>query len=89
VGKHVIMQLRCNDEGGSGMDMAQPPLVWRKASASKADGNCVELAPLPDGGVAVRDSKDPNGPTLRFTATEWAAFARGLAVGDFDDLIPS
>jgi hypothetical protein len=36
------------------------------------------------GGVAVRDSKDPEGPILRFTAAEWAAFADGMAAGEFD-----
>jgi hypothetical protein len=59
-------------------------LVWRKATASAANGNCVEVAPVPDGGVAVRDSKDPEGPILRFTAAEWAAFAEGMAAGEFD-----
>ena len=61
-------------------------LAWRKASASTTNGNCVELAPLPDGGVAVRDSKDPSGPSLRFTAAEWSAFANGLAAGEFAEL---
>jgi len=59
-------------------------LVWRKAAASAANGNCVEVAPTPGGGVAVRDSKDPQGPILRFTAAEWAAFAEGMAAGEFD-----
>ena len=61
-------------------------LDWRKASASTANGNCVEVAPLPDGGVAVRDSKDPAGPSLRFTPAEWSAFANGMATGEFDEL---
>jgi len=34
----------------------------------------LEVAPLPGGGRAVRDSKDPDGPVLRFTAPEWTAF---------------
>lgn len=59
-------------------------LAWRKASASASNGNCVEVAPMPGGGVAVRDSKDPQGPILRFTAAEWAAFADGMAAGEFD-----
>lgn len=61
-------------------------LAWRKAAASTTNGNCVELAPLPDGGVAVRDSKDPSGPSLRFTAAEWSAFANGMTGGEFDEL---
>ncbi|WP_157594298.1 DUF397 domain-containing protein [Streptosporangium amethystogenes] len=35
---------------------------------------CVEVADLPSGGQAVRDSKAPNGPMLNFTRTEWQAF---------------
>lgn len=58
-------------------------LDWRKSSFSKQKGNCVELAPLPTGGVAVRDSKDPHGPALRFTQAEWAAFIAGMAAGEF------
>lgn len=59
-------------------------LTWRKARASQTNGNCVEVAPMPGGGVAVRDSKDPDGAILRFTAAEWAAFAEGMAAGEFD-----
>jgi hypothetical protein len=47
----------------------------------------VEVAPLPDGGVAVRDSKDPSGPILRYTPLEFAAFLHGARAGEFDDLI--
>jgi hypothetical protein len=61
-------------------------LTWRKASASTIQGNCVELAPS-DGGVAVRDSKDPGGPTLWFTREEIAAFLNGIKAGEFDDLV--
>ncbi len=54
-------------------------LVWRKSSYSGASGgNCVEVAGLRGGGHAVRDSKDPGGPALRFTAEEWRAFIRQL-----------
>ncbi len=60
-------------------------LDWRKASAS-ANGSCVEVAPLPDGGVAVRDSKDRSGPVLGFTRQEWAAFLDGMGKGEFDHL---
>ena len=61
-------------------------LVWRKASMSTTNGSCVELAPLDDGGVAVRDSKDPDGPRLRFTPAEWSAFVHGMSAGEFRDL---
>ena len=60
-------------------------LVWRKSARSNSSGgNCVEVAPLPDGGMAVRDSKDPDGPVLTFTAAEWAAFIGGVKDGEFD-----
>jgi hypothetical protein len=62
------------------------PLDWRKAQASASNG-CVELAPLPDGGVAVRDSKDTAGPVLSFTRLEWASFLDGLGKGEFDHLV--
>ena len=59
-------------------------LTWRKAAASAANGSCVEVALVSDGGVAVRDSKDPSGPILRYTAAEWVAFLHGAKGGEFD-----
>lgn len=41
--------------------------TWRKATASQANGNCVEVATLPDGTIGVRDSKNPTGAVLVFT----------------------
>ena len=61
-------------------------LQWQKARASSLNGNCVELAALPGGGVAVRDSKDPHGPKLSFTPAEWLAFVDGMAGGEFAHL---
>ena len=47
---------------------------WRKSSYSGGNGgNCIQVAGLP-GTIAVRDSKDPDGPALLFTAAQWAAF---------------
>ncbi|MET9291127.1 DUF397 domain-containing protein [Streptomyces sp. NPDC003077] len=45
-----------------------------KSSASGQQDNCVEVAPLPDDGKAVRDSKNRRGATLFFTSSEWYAF---------------
>lgn len=58
---------------------------WRKSTFSGANGNCVEFAPTTTG-VAVRDSKDPNGPVLRFTKAEIAAMLDGAKAGEFDNL---
>lgn len=57
---------------------------WRKATASGASGNCVEVAPLSDGGMAVRDSKNPENSVLKFTPGEWSAFLDGVQKGEFD-----
>jgi hypothetical protein len=59
-------------------------LDWRTASTG---GNCVEVAALPDGGVAVRDSKDRAGAVLEYTRDEWSSFVDGLCRGVFDDLL--
>jgi hypothetical protein len=56
--------------------------TWLKASASGAEGNCVEVADLPGGGKAVRDSKRPELGALRYTAAEWAAFRAGVIAGE-------
>ncbi|MGH3937350.1 MAG: DUF397 domain-containing protein [Pseudonocardiaceae bacterium] len=62
-------------------DLASAP--WRKSARSNDLNECVEVADLSDGGRAVRDSKDPAGPALRFTPGEWAAFAAGVRAGEF------
>ncbi|GAA2879869.1 DUF397 domain-containing protein [Actinoplanes cyaneus] len=59
-------------------------VAWRRSSRSYSD-NCVEVADLPDGGRAVRDSKNPDGPILFFTPSEWAAFVGGAKDGEFDN----
>jgi uncharacterized protein DUF397 len=59
-------------------------MKWRKSSYSSDDGNCVEVADLPDGGRAVRDSKNPNGGHLTFSASVWRQFTAGVKSGEFD-----
>ncbi|GIH66312.1 MULTISPECIES: DUF397 domain-containing protein [Microbispora] len=58
-------------------------LNWRKSARSGNGDNCVEVADLPGGGAAVRDSKNPDGPKLFFTAGEWQAFLGGVKDGEF------
>lgn len=60
-------------------------LTWRKSSLSNGTGgDCVEVADNLPGIVAVRDSKDPHGPTLIFNPSEWKAFVSGVKGGEFD-----
>ena len=73
----------------NGMPASAVPVErWHKSNRSNPSGNCVELAVLPDGaGVALRNSRDPDGPALIYTVAEIEAFVRGAADGDFDHLI--
>jgi len=57
---------------------------WRKSSRSGGGDNCVEVALAVDSTVGVRDSKNPTGPVLEFTAAEWGAFTGGVRDGEFD-----
>lgn len=65
-----------------------PALTWRKSRRSNPSGNCVECAVLPDkAGIAVRNSRDPEGPALIYTFAEIEAFILGARDGDFDDML--
>ncbi len=68
--------------GGNGGNCVEVAGVWRKSSYSGTNGgNCVEVATsLPDA-IAVRDSKDPDGPKLIFTPAEWSAFTATIRTG--------
>jgi hypothetical protein len=61
-------------------------LVWRKATASNPSGNCVELAELESGEIAMRNSRFPSGAVITYTRAEIAAFIDGVRGGEFDDM---
>jgi hypothetical protein len=61
-------------------------VAWRKSRASNPSGDCIEVAALASGAVAVRNSRDPRGPALVYTRAEIAAFLQGAKDGEFDDL---
>jgi hypothetical protein len=81
---------------GNGPDCVEVG-VWRKSSRSGGGSNCVEVAVVDDSPIGaghkadaerlflVRDSKDPGGPVLAFTPSEWDAFVGGVKNGEFDD----
>jgi hypothetical protein len=78
--------------------LSHSPGEWRKSPYSNNGGNCVEVSVMDRDKAAaahkadasrlfvMRDSKDPAGPRLYFTQSEWDAFARGMREGAFDDL---
>jgi len=55
---------------------------WRKSSFSGANDNCVEIARNLPGIVAIRDSKNPDGPALSVTRMRWAAFMAAVKAGE-------
>ena len=58
-------------------------VIWRKSSYSGSNGGaCVDVADNLPGIVAVRDSKEPHGPKLRFSREEWRAFTTSIKRGE-------
>ncbi len=70
-----------------GEDARQDAVTWRKSRHSNPSGNCVEIAELPDGAIAIRNSRHPTGPALVCTRPEFAAFLAGARDGEFDGLL--
>ncbi|QUH04554.1 DUF397 domain-containing protein [Saccharopolyspora erythraea] len=62
---------------------------WRKSSFSggaNGGGQCVEVAALEDGRIAVRNSKAPEAGVVVFSRAEMDAWVRGVKAGEFDDM---
>ena len=62
-------------------------VTWQKSRRSNSIGNCVEMARLADGSIAVRNSRFPDGPALIYTQAEINALILGIKDGDFDNLL--
>ena len=61
--------------------------VWRKSQRSNSQGACVELARLDSATVAMRNSRDPQGTALVYSADAVRAMVRALRAGEFNDLV--
>ncbi|MFE3945750.1 DUF397 domain-containing protein [Streptomyces sp. NPDC059118] len=68
----------------NGMSASSIETKWVKSNMSTANGQCVELGALTGGRVAMRNSTDPDGPALVFSALEIEAFVDGAKKGEFD-----
>jgi Domain of unknown function (DUF397) len=56
---------------------------WWKSRSSGGGDNCIEVASASDGTIGVRDSKDPEGPILTFSFSDWDAFTQGARNDNF------
>ncbi|MBM4790815.1 DUF397 domain-containing protein [Streptomyces sioyaensis] len=71
-----------NSDGGNCIEVSDDFLTtaaWRKSSYSNSDGGeCIEIADNLPALVPVRDSKNPQGPALVFSATAWGSFVAAV-----------
>jgi hypothetical protein len=58
--------------------------MWIKSSVCNGAASCVEVAVLPSGNVAIRNTQDPEGWCVEATPAEWVAFTAGVRDGEFD-----
>jgi hypothetical protein len=62
-------------------------ITWVAPRHGDLEESCAEMASLPGGSVAMRNSGDPDGPALIYTHAEMVAFIAGAKDGDFDHLV--
>jgi hypothetical protein len=70
------MDLKLNDE--------LKTAAWRKSSFSSGNGECIEIAPLSGGRVAIRDTEAPHKEPYVVRGAVWAAFTAGVRNAEFD-----
>jgi hypothetical protein len=58
--------------------------LWVKSTYSNGQANCVEVCTNEPATVAVRDSKDREGPKLAVNHQTWSAFVQGIKQGQFE-----
>jgi len=76
--------LKSSHSHGNGGECVEVAAAWSKSSHSHGNGGaCVEVAGNIPHVVAVRDSKDPEGPRLSFSRADWTAFTDGVRNGEF------
>jgi Domain of unknown function (DUF397) len=78
-----MMQGIYNGMPASGLTEA----TWTASKHGDVQAACAELAELPEGSIALRNSNDPDGPALIYTHAEIEAFIAGAKGGEFDSLI--
>lgn len=69
----------------SSPDLTSSTLRWRKSARSaQGNENCVEIADAGSAVIAVRDSKNPDGPRLAFARREMSDLAARIRSGEHD-----
>ena len=72
--KDVLQKYRFEDEGFFASSVTRKKILTNDCVTVKLGAEQIE----------VRDTKDPNSPTLSFTRDEWLAFIEGVKLGEFD-----